>query len=188
MSGWFQWMALHNPLSWMIDGARRLVIYGFDWSDAFQALVVPGVISVFTIALAVHADAAPGAGPVTGRRRATSAARRERGARRPPWSGGTRSGPAQPGQHRPHAVRGGAHPSPCRCSSSWFQRRLSALTDIPGFPTDNALNWFMPHGRSCRAPPSPDGHLLRDRPHLENGFYDRLLMAPRTGPAWSSGR
>ncbi len=54
MSGWFQWMALHNPLSWMIDGARRLVIYGFDWSDAFQALVVPGVISVFTIALAVH--------------------------------------------------------------------------------------------------------------------------------------
>lgn len=54
MSGWFQWMALHNPLSWMIDAARRLVIYGFDWSDAFEAVAVPAVISVFTIALAVR--------------------------------------------------------------------------------------------------------------------------------------
>jgi len=54
MSGWFQWMALHNPLSWMIDAARRLVIYGFDVGDAVKALAVPAVISVFTIALAVR--------------------------------------------------------------------------------------------------------------------------------------
>ncbi len=54
MDGWFQWMALHNPLSWMIDAARRLVIFGFDWSDAFEAVAVPAAISVFTIAIAVR--------------------------------------------------------------------------------------------------------------------------------------
>ncbi|HMQ27412.1 MAG TPA: ABC transporter permease [Acidimicrobiales bacterium] len=54
MSGWFQWMAVHNPLSWMIDAARRLVIYGFDWSDAVEAVAVPAAISVLTIALAVR--------------------------------------------------------------------------------------------------------------------------------------
>lgn len=54
MSGWFRWMAEHNPLSWMIDAARRLVIYGFDWSDALQAVAVPATISLLTIAVAVR--------------------------------------------------------------------------------------------------------------------------------------
>ena len=54
MDGWFRWMSDHNPLSWMIDAARRLVLFGFDWSDAAVAVVVPGLISVLTIALAVR--------------------------------------------------------------------------------------------------------------------------------------
>ena len=54
MDGWFQWMALHNPLSWMIDAARRLVIFGFDWSDVFEAVAVPAAISGVTIAVAVR--------------------------------------------------------------------------------------------------------------------------------------
>ncbi len=54
MSGWFQSVSEHNPLSWMIDGARYQVIVGFSWSEAVPAVVVPAVLSVFTIALAIH--------------------------------------------------------------------------------------------------------------------------------------
>lgn len=54
MSGWFQTVAEHNPLSWMIDGARYQVIVGFDASEAVQAVLVPAVIAVFTIGLAVR--------------------------------------------------------------------------------------------------------------------------------------
>ena len=54
MSGWYQQVAEHNPLSWMIDGARELVIYGFSWDAALVALAVPAVLAVFTIGLAVR--------------------------------------------------------------------------------------------------------------------------------------
>lgn len=54
MSGWFRSVAEHNPLSWMIDGARHQVIVGFDASEALQAVLVPAVIAVFTISLAVR--------------------------------------------------------------------------------------------------------------------------------------
>lgn len=54
MSGWYQDVAEHNPITWMIDAARRLVIDGFDLSDAFTALVVPALIGVLSIGLAVH--------------------------------------------------------------------------------------------------------------------------------------
>ena len=54
MSGWYQQVAEHNPLSWMIDGARELVIYGFSWDAALTALAVPAALAVVTIALAVR--------------------------------------------------------------------------------------------------------------------------------------
>lgn len=54
MHGWFQWVAEHNPLSWMINGARELVIVGFDPAAALTALVVPAVLAVFTVSLAVR--------------------------------------------------------------------------------------------------------------------------------------
>ena len=54
MHGWFQWVAEHNPLSWMINGARELVIVGFDPAAAVTALVVPAVLAVFTVSLAVR--------------------------------------------------------------------------------------------------------------------------------------
>ena len=54
MHGWFQTVAEHNPLSWMINGARDLVIVGFDPMDALEALAVPAVIASLTISLAVR--------------------------------------------------------------------------------------------------------------------------------------
>ena len=38
MSGWYQTAAEANPLSWLIDAARQLVITGFSWSDAATAV------------------------------------------------------------------------------------------------------------------------------------------------------
>ncbi len=59
-----------------------------------------------------------------------------------------------------------------------FSGAFSALTDIPGFPTDNALNWFMPWAIMQGAAFAGMGICFGIARDLENGFYDRLLMAP----------
>ncbi len=38
MSGWFQQVAEFNPMTWIIDPLRRLMIVGWSWSDAVTAL------------------------------------------------------------------------------------------------------------------------------------------------------
>ncbi|MGI8792768.1 MAG: ABC transporter permease [Acidimicrobiales bacterium] len=40
MSGWFRGVAAANPLTYMIEGIRNLVIFGFDAAQAFQAIVI----------------------------------------------------------------------------------------------------------------------------------------------------
>lgn len=52
MEGWFQTAARSNPISWLIDGLRSLVVSGFDWSDALQALAVALALAVVTVTLA----------------------------------------------------------------------------------------------------------------------------------------
>jgi ABC-2 type transport system permease protein len=52
MAGWYQWVAERNPITWMIDGARALVIYGFDGRDALQAIGVAATLAVLLVALA----------------------------------------------------------------------------------------------------------------------------------------
>ncbi len=52
MSGWYATLASWNPITWMIDGARALVISGFSWSDVALALGVPLAIAVVTVSLA----------------------------------------------------------------------------------------------------------------------------------------
>lgn len=59
-----------------------------------------------------------------------------------------------------------------------FSGAFSSLTDIPGFPTDNALNWFMPWAIMQGAAFAGMGVCFGVARDLENGFYDRLLMAP----------
>lgn len=54
MAGWYQWVAERNPITWMIDAARELVISGFDWRDAVQAVGVAAVLAVLMVLLATR--------------------------------------------------------------------------------------------------------------------------------------
>ncbi|MDZ7732052.1 MAG: ABC transporter permease [Acidimicrobiia bacterium] len=53
MSGWYQTVARANPLSWMIDAARSLVISGFSPTDAAQALGIAATLAVVAMVLAL---------------------------------------------------------------------------------------------------------------------------------------
>jgi ABC-2 type transport system permease protein len=54
MTGWYQTMAQLNPISWMINGARDLVINGFSFASAAKALGVAAVLAVGAVALATR--------------------------------------------------------------------------------------------------------------------------------------
>ncbi len=59
-----------------------------------------------------------------------------------------------------------------------FSGSFSALVDLPGFPTDNILNWMVPFAilqGSAFAGFGTGFSTVRD---IEDGFYDRLLLAP----------
>jgi ABC-2 type transport system permease protein len=50
--GWFEFIADINPISWMINGARHQVIFGWDPIGALQAVVVALGIAAICIAAA----------------------------------------------------------------------------------------------------------------------------------------
>jgi ABC-2 type transport system permease protein len=52
MNGWFRWVAERNPLTWLINSVRDLVIYGFDASDALRAVGIAAVLATITVAMA----------------------------------------------------------------------------------------------------------------------------------------
>jgi ABC-type polysaccharide/polyol phosphate export permease len=52
MKGAYQWAARHNPITVIIDPLRRLVIEGWSWADAGQALGITVSFAVATTALA----------------------------------------------------------------------------------------------------------------------------------------
>lgn len=54
MKGWYQSVAEANPLSWMIDGARGLVIDEFTLAYAAKALGVAGVLAGLAMLLALR--------------------------------------------------------------------------------------------------------------------------------------
>lgn len=64
-----------------------------------------------------------------------------------------------------------------------FSGTFRGLTLLPGFPTDNAVNWMAPYaclqGAAFAGLASAFG-LGRD---IEGGFYDRLLLSP--APRWT---
>jgi ABC-2 type transport system permease protein len=47
--GWFEAVAAVNPVSWIVDAARSLVIDGFTFADAVTAIGITGILmSVLT--------------------------------------------------------------------------------------------------------------------------------------------
>ena len=61
-----------------------------------------------------------------------------------------------------------------------FSGAFSAIIDIPGFPTDSILAWVAPYAVIQGAAFAGVGASQAVAADLENGFYDRLMMAPGT--------
>lgn len=59
-----------------------------------------------------------------------------------------------------------------------FSGTFFAITQIPGFPTDRSINWFMPLAVVMGSSFAGIGIGLTTVRDLESGFYDRLRMAP----------
>ena len=59
-----------------------------------------------------------------------------------------------------------------------FSGAFSALTELPAFPTDDILNWMVPFAVLQGAAFAGLGASFGVGRDLENGFYDRLLLAP----------
>ena len=55
MSGWFKAVAGVNPLSYMIEAVRSLILFGFDFGEALRAIAIVGGLCVFALALALAA-------------------------------------------------------------------------------------------------------------------------------------
>jgi ABC-2 type transport system permease protein len=54
MSGIYGALADLNPISYMVEGLRDLVIVGVTWSALFRAIVIPATMAAATVALALH--------------------------------------------------------------------------------------------------------------------------------------
>lgn len=64
-----------------------------------------------------------------------------------------------------------------------FGGAFSAITMLPGFPTQQVLNWFAPLALLQGAGFMGASVGLATTRDIETGFYDRLLMAP--APRWA---
>jgi ABC-2 type transport system permease protein len=54
MTGWYQTMAELNPITWVIDAARQLVIAEWSWREAGIALGTASALAVATVSLAAR--------------------------------------------------------------------------------------------------------------------------------------
>jgi ABC-2 type transport system permease protein len=55
MSGWFKSVAGVNPLSYMIEAVRSLILFGFDAGEALRAVAIVGALCVGALALSLRA-------------------------------------------------------------------------------------------------------------------------------------
>lgn len=55
MEGWYKTIAENNPITWIIDPVRRLVIEGWSWSDGLSAIGLTLAFAVLTISWATVA-------------------------------------------------------------------------------------------------------------------------------------
>lgn len=54
MSGIYATLANYNPVSYLVEGMRDLVIDGLTWSALMRAILIPALMAVATIALALR--------------------------------------------------------------------------------------------------------------------------------------
>lgn len=54
MTGWYQQIAEANPVTWIIDAARHLVITGWSWTEVGIALGVSGALAVASVSFAAR--------------------------------------------------------------------------------------------------------------------------------------
>lgn len=54
MRGWFRAVATYNPITWMIESMRHLVLVGWDAGEAATAVAVPAAIAVVGTAIALR--------------------------------------------------------------------------------------------------------------------------------------
>ncbi len=59
-----------------------------------------------------------------------------------------------------------------------FSGSFSRLSDLPSFPTDNVLDWFVPFAIIQGAAFAGFGTGFSAVRDIESGFFDRLLLAP----------
>jgi ABC-type multidrug transport system permease subunit len=59
-----------------------------------------------------------------------------------------------------------------------FSGAFGAITEVPGFPTDDVLDWMAPFAILQGAAFAGLGAAFGAGRDLETGFYDRLLLAP----------
>lgn len=55
MTGWYQTLAEANPVTWMVDGLRDLVITGWSYQSAIEAIAVATAFAVVTLFFAYRA-------------------------------------------------------------------------------------------------------------------------------------
>ena len=68
-----------------------------------------------------------------------------------------------------------------------FSGSFGSLARLPGFPTDNILNWMVPFAVLQGASFAGLGAAFGAGRDLETGFYDRLLLAPAPRLALATG-
>ena len=54
MSGWYRWLAEINPITYIIDPLRRMVLIEFTLSDALQSIVIVLGLAILTIGFALY--------------------------------------------------------------------------------------------------------------------------------------
>jgi ABC-2 type transport system permease protein len=59
-----------------------------------------------------------------------------------------------------------------------FSGTFYAITQVPGFPTDRSINWYMPLGVVMGSSFAGVGIGFSTVRDLESGFYDRIRMSP----------
>lgn len=64
-----------------------------------------------------------------------------------------------------------------------FSGTFYAITQVPGFPTDRSINWYMPLGVVMGSSFAGVGIGFSTVRDLESGFYDRIRMSP--APRWA---
>ena len=51
LSGWLDTVATFNPVTYLLEGLRSLVVEGWEWGDLASALVAVGVVAAVSMTM-----------------------------------------------------------------------------------------------------------------------------------------